>query len=72
MAKSSANFLGEVGCGGDATWRLTKGVAERANWDGRRLYARQLAQRLLGDDCLNAVGLPEKLRNDLRRIAAQP
>jgi uncharacterized protein YjbI with pentapeptide repeats len=69
-----AEFLRELGCGANGSVYVAQGLARRALFDGEndnRLYAKRLAARLI-DDCAPAVELPEDLRADLRRLAAQP
>ncbi|MGH6900086.1 MAG: pentapeptide repeat-containing protein [Geminicoccaceae bacterium] len=66
-----AEFLGELACGQDATIYVTHGLAGRVLSDRNRLYAKELAVRLTGDDCPPATDLPQEMRAQLKELAAK-
>lgn len=65
-----AEFLGELACGDNATTYVARGLAERVWSDSNRLYAKQLAARLTGDNCPPAAELPDDMRANLEQLAA--
>jgi uncharacterized protein YjbI with pentapeptide repeats len=64
-----APFLNDLGCIGDATPWIAKGLARRALEDQNRMFAKELAARLTGGTCVPAAGLPEDMRNRLEQLA---
>lgn len=64
-------YLGKLACNRGTPATVARSLAERARlgWQvGNPLYVR-LVERLLGDDCSAAAGLPDDLRAELRELA---
>jgi uncharacterized protein YjbI with pentapeptide repeats len=75
-----ANFLGDLACGDRVPEAQTKGLVRRALSsllpsrridDPNRQWGRFFAARVLGPDCPPAEGLPQDMRRQLERLAAE-
>jgi uncharacterized protein YjbI with pentapeptide repeats len=70
-----ADFVGDLGCGGDVPEAQTRGLASRAlatSADPVRPWPKLFAARVIGPDCPPAERLPEDMRRQLEQLAAKP